>query len=288
MSRRWRLVTVIGDAGVGKSRLLFDFDAWLAERAESVWWFRGRASPYTQNSVNGLLRDVLTSRLGIQVDDTTDTVRRALAEGFTAAFGPESGPRSGALVGAWLGFDTDATAFELPSDPQALRDQGTELLGRYFHVLSEQVPVVILLEDLHWADEGTLRWLDAVSPELSDAAVLVVATTRPSLLETRPRWGEGLDHHVRLALQAAVAPGEPRADLAAAQSGTRASRRSGRPGDGRRRGQPVLHRGARHLAARRRGRRPRRTALVGGRRAGAARSRCRRRSRGCSSPGWTR
>ncbi|MET0999396.1 MAG: adenylate/guanylate cyclase domain-containing protein, partial [Marmoricola sp.] len=196
----WRLVTVLGDAGVGKSRLLFDYDAWLAERAEPVWWFRGRASPYTQNTVNGLLRDVVTSRLGIQVDDTTDSVRRALTEGFTAALGPDEGPRSGALVGAWLGFDTDTAAFELPSDPQALRDQGTELLGRYFHVLSQQVPVVILLEDLHWADEGTLRWLDAVSPELSDATVLVVATTRPSLLESRPRWGEGLSHHVRLPL----------------------------------------------------------------------------------------
>ena len=60
--------------------------------------------------------------------------------------------------------------------------------------------MVILLEDLHWADEGTLRWLDAVSPALGEARVLVVATTRPSLLETRPRWGEGLSHHVRLAL----------------------------------------------------------------------------------------
>ena len=196
----WRLVTVMGDAGVGKSRLLFDFDAWLAERVETVWWFRGRASPYTQNTVNGLLRDVLTSRLGIQVDDTTETVRRAFTEGFTAALGPDEGPRSGALVGAWLGFDADTAAFELPSDPQALRDQGTELLGRYFHVLSRQAPVVILLEDLHWADEGTLRWLDAVSPALSEATVLVVATTRPSLLEARPRWGEGLAHHVRLAL----------------------------------------------------------------------------------------
>ena len=196
----WRLVTVVGDAGVGKSRLLFDYDAWLAERPETVWWFRGRASPYTQKSVNALLRDVLTSRLGIQVDATREAVRRAFTEGFTSALGPEAGPRSGALVAAWLGFDTGADDVELPSDPQALRDQGTALLGRYFAVLSEQVPVVILLEDLHWADEGTLRWLDAVSPELAAARVLVVATSRPSLLEARPRWGEGLTHHERLLL----------------------------------------------------------------------------------------
>ena len=162
-SRPWRVVTVMGDAGVGKSRLLFDFDAWLAERPESVWWFRGRAAPSSQNTVNVLLRDVLTSRLDIQIDDTSERAPR-LTDGFVSALGPDSGPRSGALVGAWLGFDVDTTAFDLPSEPQALRDQGTEALGGYFRALSQQAPVVILLEDLHWADEGTLRWLDAVAP----------------------------------------------------------------------------------------------------------------------------
>ena len=91
-------------------------------------------------------------------------------------------------------------SFDLPSEPQALRDQGTEALGEYFRELASQAPVLMLLEDLHWADEGTLRWLDAVAPVLADAQVLVVATTRPSLLEDHPRWGEGLAHHVRLTL----------------------------------------------------------------------------------------
>ena len=205
---RWRVVTVMGDAGVGKSRLLFDFDAWLAERAEAVWWFRGRAAPSTQNSVNGLLRDLLAARLGIQVDDTQEMVRRLLTKGFAEAYDDATGDglRDAALVSAWLGFDAGdglaAGSFDLPTDPQALRDQGTQALGRYFRTLASRVPVVILLEDLHWADEGTLRWLDAVDPLLSDARVLVVATARPTLLETRPRWGEGLAQHARLDLPA--------------------------------------------------------------------------------------
>ena len=65
---------------------------------------------------------------------------------------------------------------------------------------ASRLPCSILFEDLHWADEGTLRWLDAVHPILSESQVFVVATSRPSLLETRPRWGEGLSHHVRLSL----------------------------------------------------------------------------------------
>jgi class 3 adenylate cyclase/tetratricopeptide (TPR) repeat protein len=197
---RWRIVTVIGDAGVGKSRLLFDFDAWLAERPETFWWFRGRAAPSGQHGVNVLLRDVLTSRLDIQIDDATEVVLSRLTTGFVSALGPETGPRQAALVGAWLGFDVADSGFDLPSEPQALRDQGTEILGEYFRTLSEQAPVLMMLEDLHWADEGTLRWLDAVAPALADARVIVVATTRPSFLESHPRWGEGLNHHARLPL----------------------------------------------------------------------------------------
>ncbi len=197
---RWRVVTIMGDAGVGKSRLLYDFDAWLAERPESVWWFRGRSAPSGQNGVNVLLRDLLTSRLDISIDDPSDVVRKRLTDGFVSAVGPEAGPRKAALVGAWLGFDVHDGTFDLPSEPQTLRDQGTEALGEYFRDLGRQAPVLMLLEDLHWADDGTLRWLDAVAPVLAGSKVLVVATTRPELLEDHPRWGEGLAHHVRLTL----------------------------------------------------------------------------------------
>ncbi len=197
---QWRVITVMGDAGVGKSRLLYDFDAWLAERPEPVWWFRARAAPSSQHGVNVLLRDLLTSRLDIQIDDHSEVVRTRLRDGFVSAVGPEAGPRLAALVGEWLGFDVDDSTFDLPSEPQALRDQGTVALGEYFRTLGERTPVLMLLEDLHWADEGTLRWLDAVAPVLAQSQVLVVATARPTFLETHPRWGEGLAHHGRLDL----------------------------------------------------------------------------------------
>ena len=198
---RWRVVTVLGDAGVGKSRLLLDFDTWLAEMSENVRWFGGRASPTMQNTVNALLRDVLASRLGLQIDDDSELVRDRFTTAFTEALGPP-GARTAALVGVWLGFDTGDVTHELPTDPQALRDQATVALGEYLRAFAERDPAVVLLEDLHWADEGTLRWLDAVDPILRESRVLVVATARPALLETHPRWGEGLTHHVRVDLPA--------------------------------------------------------------------------------------
>jgi class 3 adenylate cyclase/predicted ATPase len=208
---RWRVVTVVGDAGVGKSRLLLDFDSWLAERSEPVWWFRGRASHTGQHHANALLRDVVAGRFGINESDSAGQVRAKLEEGFADAYrssaepgGPaeaEAARRAARLVGSWLSFDLGAPDdLDVPPDPQALRDGATQALAEYLSRLSRRAPVVVLLEDLHWADDGSLRWLDAAAEALTDSRVLVVATARPSLVEERPHWGEGLEHHLRLAL----------------------------------------------------------------------------------------
>ena len=60
---------------------------------------------------------------------------------------------------------------------------------------------MLLLEDLHWADEATLALMHAADDVLRDCRMLVVATTRPTLLEHHPHWGEGLDFHSRLSLK---------------------------------------------------------------------------------------
>ncbi len=84
--REWRLVTIVGDPGVGKSRLLAEFDRWLAEKPGAVWWFRGRASPAEQNVPHGLLRQLMWTRLRILESDTPDAVMRAWEEGMASRF----------------------------------------------------------------------------------------------------------------------------------------------------------------------------------------------------------
>ncbi|MGN6610179.1 MAG: ATP-binding protein, partial [Angustibacter sp.] len=200
--QRYTVVTVVGDAGVGKSRLLLDFDRWLGERSEDTWWFRGRATQSDENRAGALLRDVMATRFGVQESDPPAAVRAKAEAGVRLAFPDDAAAAQHALtVAAWLGFELDDTARALPRDPQALRDQATTLLARYFAELSRTAPVVVLLEDLHWADDGSLRWLDAAAEALHEHPVLVVATARPTLLEHRPLWGEGLAHHRRLGLQ---------------------------------------------------------------------------------------
>jgi class 3 adenylate cyclase/tetratricopeptide (TPR) repeat protein len=205
----WQVVTIVGDAGVGKSRLLLEFDSWLAESPQRVYWFRGRASHTDQNRANALLRDVLGSRFAIAESDPAATVRLKLEDGFVSAWevvddDPDSARAAARLVGTWLNFDLgDLTDVADPPgmlDPLSLRNRAAEALAGYFARLSTRQPVVVLLEDLHWADDGSLSWLDAADELLRDSRVLVVGTTRPTIFEDRPRWTEGLDQHVRLPL----------------------------------------------------------------------------------------
>jgi class 3 adenylate cyclase/tetratricopeptide (TPR) repeat protein len=202
--RQWRVVTILGDAGVGKSRLLGELDRWLAEIPDALWWFRGRSSPSGENRPNALLRDVIVSRLEIQESDGPDEVAEKWHRGFDRVFGSgEESRRKGALIAKWLGFDLggdDIPGASGAPEPQWLRERAVEYTAECFCRLGLESPVVVLLEDLHWADDASLDWMDDAAPLLRNSPVLVVATARPTLLERRPHWGEGRSHHARLRL----------------------------------------------------------------------------------------
>ncbi|MGH8912852.1 MAG: ATP-binding protein, partial [Acidimicrobiia bacterium] len=199
----WNIVTVSGEAGIGKSRLIHDFEHWLASLSDPVWVMRGRAAPNTEDVPHGLLRSAFAERLGIQDTDDPDVVRDKWRRGLTALVDRgDSGGQGSDVVATWLGFSLGDSPelVTLRVDPEALRRRARQLVINLFSVLSERAPVVILLEDLHWADAATLDWLEEVGTNPPPFPLLVVATARPSLFENRPHWGEGLDTHTEIRL----------------------------------------------------------------------------------------
>jgi ABC-type oligopeptide transport system substrate-binding subunit/class 3 adenylate cyclase len=199
-----QVVTVTGDAGVGKSRLLHEFDLWAEDLPDRFYYFKGRAFPEMQDTPYSLLRSLLTFRFQIQESDTPAAVREKLEAGTRAAMGDtEEGRQAAHYLGhlAGLGFGDSEHLAGVRDDAQVLRDRALAYLDGYFESMAARLPVLILLEDLHWADDSSLDALNRLTLALTNQPVLIAGAARPTLFERRPHWGEGQPFHSRLALQ---------------------------------------------------------------------------------------
>ena len=194
-----QMITVVGEAGVGKSRLLYEFENWTDLHLADIRLYKGRARLETQNLPYGLLRDLFAFRFSIQDNDSTQIVRDKLEKGFGEG---KLGEKQTHIIGQLLGYDFQDSPHlaGIVDNPQQLRDQAFLYLGDYFRSISEQNPI-LLLEDMHWADEASLDALTSLVVNLIDLPVFILATARHRLLERRPHWGEGQAFHKRILLE---------------------------------------------------------------------------------------
>jgi class 3 adenylate cyclase/tetratricopeptide (TPR) repeat protein len=191
-NQRSRFVTVVGEAGVGKSRLLDEFENWLDLQPSSILLFKGRATPDSLDLPYALLRDLMVSCFEILDDDPLPVARRKIVDRFREALGEEKEYEMNAhFVGQLLGYDFRDSPYlqGVFESPQQLRDRALVYLIDFIKAHAIDTPVAIFLDDIHWADGSSLDILARMSEELSTQQVLFVALTRPSLFERRPSWG---------------------------------------------------------------------------------------------------
>lgn len=207
-------VTVVGDAGLGKSRLMLEFYRWLTLRQEAshdvpakphptVIYFHARPLPHANGVPYCLLRDLFARRFEILDGDPQTVARDKLAQGLQASFG-ERAPEQTALIGHLIGLDFAASPYiaGISNDAKQIRDRAFHAVAQYFraeHAAGGAV-VVLLLDDLHWADAGSLDLVNHLTLACRDLPMMVLGLARPSLFETRPRWGGGQSNHDRIDL----------------------------------------------------------------------------------------
>ena len=201
--RDCQLITILGEAGIGKSRLLYEFESWVGLNAPAFQRYKGRARLENQGQPYGLLRSLFTTQFNIQDDDPAPAARDKFITGMAAGAAPlMDGEESAQIVGQLLGYDFSDRPFlkNFLNNPRQLRDQALAVIEKYFRSVSYQSPILILFEDIQWADDASLDAVNHFATVWSSVPILIVATSRPNLLESRPNWGEGLEFQRRLQL----------------------------------------------------------------------------------------
>ena len=178
---RPRLVSVIGPAGIGKSRLAWEFLKYIDGLVETVWWHDGRSPAYGEGITFWALGEMIRERAGLQETDDEPATRAAIAA-MLEQHVPDEAERewiAPALL-SLLGFEGGAATDELFG---AWRT--------FFERLAATQAVVLVFEDLHHADPGLLDFIDHLLEWSRSSPILIVTLARPELLDRRPDWGAG-------------------------------------------------------------------------------------------------
>ena len=189
--RETQLVTVVGEAGVGKSRLLYEFDRWVAHIPSRVIAFKARASPQMISMPFGLLRDMMSYHLGVLTTDPVDITRQKLEEALSSFL--EDEPQMKAhFVGSLLGFDFSSSPYlhGVENDPKQLRERAQLYLTQYFASVASKMATIFMLDDIHWADTPSVDFVTHLVRECSRLPLLVVCLARPTLTERFPKWSQ--------------------------------------------------------------------------------------------------
>jgi class 3 adenylate cyclase len=182
-----QLLTLVGVPGIGKSRLVWE----LAQAVDAdpdliVFWRQGRSLPYGEGVTFWAVAEMIKAQAAILETDSAEVAETKLLETVADLVPDPAGARRieshlRPLVG-------------LTAEGDAGGDRRDEAFGawrRFFEALAERRPLVLVFEDLHWADDNLLDFVDYLVDWVTDSPLLVIGTARPELLERRPGWGGG-------------------------------------------------------------------------------------------------
>jgi class 3 adenylate cyclase/tetratricopeptide (TPR) repeat protein len=191
-----QLVTLVGVPGIGKSRLVAELLRTVHEDpTELIYWRQGNSLPYGDGVTFWALGEIVKSHAGILETDTPGDAEAKLDAAVAAAIPNPSDAQwiSGHLRPlAGLGEGVEAA-----SDG---RDEAFTAWRRFFEALAEESPLVLVFEDLHWADDNLLDFVEYLVDWASTVPLLVVCDTRPELFERRGGWAGAIRNAIRLSL----------------------------------------------------------------------------------------
>ncbi len=188
--RHPHLVSVIGEAGIGKSCLAAEIASEVEAAGALVLW--ARSHPYDQQRPYGAAAQLVTQAAAVSGNDAGDVARQKLSTLLAPLVPPDEAESLTRYLSLVLGLRIDDGARETIELQYATR--------RLFESLSERTPLMVVFDDVHWADDASLELVSYLSKHLQERRIVVVALARPEFLESRPAWFAGLSAFTSLTL----------------------------------------------------------------------------------------
>jgi class 3 adenylate cyclase/tetratricopeptide (TPR) repeat protein len=185
--RQPQLVTLVGVPGIGKSRLVYELSQAVGREPELVSWRLGRCPPYGDGVTFWALAEIVKAQVGILETDTTEE-----AESKLGAAVPDNWVQTNLRPLVGLGVDGVGEGDR--------REEVFAAWRRFLEDIAAQRPLTLVFEDIHWADESLLAFVDYLVDWASAVPLLVLCTARPELLDRRPDWGGGKANALTLSL----------------------------------------------------------------------------------------
>ena len=187
-----QLVTVVGVPGIGKSRLVRELFEAVERGPDHVTWRQGRSLPYGDGVTYWALGEMVKAQAGILESDSPE----------------QAGEKLGHAVGQVAGDVSEARWLErylrplvgLTEEAIAGAQEGYAAWRRFLEAVASEGPLVLVFEDLHWADDAMLDFVDSLVERASGVPLLVLATARPELLQRRAGWGGGKANTLTISL----------------------------------------------------------------------------------------
>ena len=193
--RAVQLVTLVGVPGIGKSRLVWELMQAVERDPDFITWRQGRSLPYGDGVTYWALGEMIKAQAGILDTDAADDAGGKLQAAVADLIHDPT-------EAAWVEEHVRALAgLEAAAAVGGNRhSEAAAAWRRFLEALADRQPLVLVFEDLHWADDALLDFIDHLADWSSDVPMLVVCTARPELLDRRRGWGGGKRNALTVAL----------------------------------------------------------------------------------------
>jgi class 3 adenylate cyclase len=187
-----QVVTIVGEPGVGKSRLVSELASFVDDQEELVSWRQGRCLPYGDGITFWALGEIVKAEAGVLESDSAEGVRHKVTDAVVRSVPDTDAKWVAERLMPLVGGQTGATDVH--------QDEAFTAWRRFLESLASAGPLIVVLEDVHWADPSLLSFLEHVLDWSTEVPMLVVCTARPEFLESHPTWGAGRRNSSTLSL----------------------------------------------------------------------------------------